>query len=258
MAQSLLSSTIQSIANYFKPHRAEALQRIRINAFGFVLIVVFSNLLPLPSLQSAICFLTISNSSHERAYRWFCILGTLPDERTYPKLTLNIKCTEVLAATIFAFNVLEGAYAVKYPKPPLPPYASPAKTKPIFKSGPTPKKRAFKVLSPNVRIFLVRLMSLYLLAHDVKCIQTSPQPQKPFSPSPSFTTSISAGSTYPTSPLSTPSRVIHYSNLGGSTNTQSSTTTFQTPSPVMSAYRGKHLNSVGREFHFFTFFVVTL
>ena len=24
--------------------------------------------------------------------------------------------------------------------------------------------------------------------------------------------------------------------------------TFQTPSPVMSAYRGKHLNSVGREF----------
>lgn len=170
MAQSLLSSTIQSITNYFKPYRAEALQRIRINAFGFILIVVFSNLLPLPSLQSAICFLTISNSNHERwAFRWFCIIGTLFDEWICPKLTLNIDFAEVLAATIFVFNVLEGAYAVKYPKPPLPPYTSPAKTKPIFKSDPTPKKRAFKVLSPNVRILLV-LMTSYLLAHDVECI----------------------------------------------------------------------------------------
>jgi hypothetical protein len=56
---------------------------------------------------------------------------------------------EVSAATIFAFNIVEGAYALKYPRPPLPPYASPAKTKPIFKNDPTPK-RHFKVLSPNV------------------------------------------------------------------------------------------------------------
>jgi hypothetical protein len=78
MAQSLLSSTLQSIANYFKPYRAEALQRIRVNAFCFILVVVLSNLLPLPSLQSAL--LSVTSSRHERwsldwVYRWFCILG---------------------------------------------------------------------------------------------------------------------------------------------------------------------------------------
>lgn len=203
------SSTLQSIANYFKPHRAEALERIRVNAFCFILVIVLSNLLPLPSLQSALR--TVASSRHERwysdwVYRWFCIL-------------------EVAAAVIFAFNVLEGVYALKCPRPPLPPYTSPAKAKQIFKTDPTPK-RTFKLLSPN----------------------TSPQPQKSFSSSlssSSFSTAIAGGSTYPTSPLSTPSRVLHYPDLLGSTNTQGSST-FQTPSPVLSAYRGKHANGVGR------------
>ena len=61
---------------------------------------------------------------------------------------------EMAIITIFAYNILEATYAIKYPRPPLPQTASPAATK--SKSGPvtspTPK-RAFKVLSPNVRLF---------------------------------------------------------------------------------------------------------
>jgi hypothetical protein len=66
-------------------------------------------------------------------------------------------------------------------------------------------------------------------------VQSSPQPQKPFSASrqsSSFSASIATGSTYPTSPLSTPSRVLRYPDLAGSTNTlgsSTSTMTFQTP-----------------------------
>ncbi|KAG6810815.1 hypothetical protein H0H92_010205 [Tricholoma furcatifolium] len=107
---------------------------------------------------------------------------------------------------------MEGVLAVKYPRAPVP--ATPGKTPNLFSSSPTPK-RAFKVLSP----------------------QSSPQPQKPFSLS-----QAASPSKYPASPLSTPSRVVHYSSVAGSsTNTNASSTStmmfHSTPSPV-TAYRG--------------------
>ncbi|KAF9456069.1 hypothetical protein BDZ94DRAFT_1285903 [Collybia nuda] len=201
---SMLSTTLQTVVNYFKPHRAEALQRIRLNGFCFIIVVVFTNLLPLPSIQAAIRTVVAANEQERWAsdwlYKWFCIF--------------------VAVATVFAFNFVEGIYAVKYPRPPLAPYASPAKTKPIFRGDPTPQ-RPFRVLSPN----------------------SSPQPQRPFSLSAST-------SKYPTSPMSTPSRVLQYSTLPASTNTQASSTStmafHSTPSPIISAYRGKNLGgSVG-------------
>ncbi|RDB27757.1 hypothetical protein Hypma_003204 [Hypsizygus marmoreus] len=209
--KSYISSAFQTVSNYFKPHRAEAIQRIRINAFCFLLVLIFSNLLPLPSIQSAVRVVSSSSRperwSSDWVYRWFCI-------------------AEASAAAIFSFNVLEGVHAVRYPRPPLPPYSSPAKTKPIFKAA-TPS-RPFRIMSPN----------------------TSPQPQRPFAFSPSASFSAST-SKYQTSPLSTPSRVLQYSTIpASSTNTQASSTStmafLSTPSPVISAYRGKYSGGVGR------------
>ncbi|KAG5641782.1 hypothetical protein DXG03_004258 [Asterophora parasitica] len=209
--RSALSSFLQSVSNHFKPHRAEALQRIRVNAFCILLLVVFSNLLPLPSLQRALG-VVLTAKKPERwdvdwVWRWFCV-------------------AEVTFAGVFAFNVMEGVYAVKYPRSSQP--TTPARPKTLF--SPTPNnKRAFKVLSPN----------------------SSPQPQKSFSASLSQSASFSASpSKYASSPLSTPSRVVHYPSI--STNTQASSTSTMafhahaTPSPVVSAYRGKHANGVGR------------
>ncbi|KAG6916143.1 hypothetical protein DXG01_008294 [Tephrocybe rancida] len=126
----------------------------------------------------------------------------------------------VAVATVFGFNVLEGVFAIKYPRVSVP--ATPGSAKPLFQAVPTPK-RTFKVLSP----------------------QSSPQPQKAFS------ISQSASSSYPASPLSTPSRVVHYPSIAASsTNTNASSTStmlfHSTPSPAVAAYRGKHSNSVGR------------
>ena len=59
---------------------------------------------------------------------------------------------EMAIITIFAYNIIEATYAVKYPRAPLHQTTPSAATK--SKSGlatsPTPK-RAFKVLSPNVQ-----------------------------------------------------------------------------------------------------------
>jgi hypothetical protein len=51
--------------------------------------------------------------------------------------------------TIFAYNILEATYAIKYPRAPLPQPTPKSKSGAV--TSPTPK-RAFKVLSPNVRL----------------------------------------------------------------------------------------------------------
>lgn len=165
-------------------------------------------------------------------------------------------CVEVTAITIFTFNIAEAGYALKYPPPPMPPGNSPARTKSNVKSPTTTPQRPFKVLSPNVRLFIFDVLAA---ANSLLHAQSSPQRQKPFSfaPSSPFASasfSMSSGA-YPVSPVSTPSRVVHYSipPRSSSTNTQASSTStvgyLATPSPVVSAYRGKHAaGNVGREF----------
>ncbi|KAF8076154.1 hypothetical protein FPV67DRAFT_400277 [Lyophyllum atratum] len=209
-SKSTITSLFQAVSNHFKPHRAEALQRIRVNAFCLLLLFIFSNLLPLPTLQSAVWTVSSSRKSERWAtdwlYRWFCI-------------------AEVTFATVLTFNILEGVYAVRYPRPAPPP--TPARSKTVFQTTPT-SKRPFTILSPN----------------------SSPQLQKSFSTSQSASFSASALK-YPASPLSTPSRVMQYPSVpASSTNTMASSTStmafHSTPSPVVSAYRGKHSSSVGR------------
>jgi len=160
-----LSSILLFISNYFKPHRAEALLRIRINAFCFLLIFLLTALLPLPSLPTALrTVMTMHNVerwSSEWVHEWVCIFGKQIPCRS---LCMNewvetdrddlLGSTEVAAMSIFGFNVLEGLYAVKYPRAPLPPLASPSKAKGIYMSPPAPQ-RPFKSLSPKVRVPLL-------------------------------------------------------------------------------------------------------
>ncbi|KAJ7455363.1 hypothetical protein B0H11DRAFT_2067791 [Mycena galericulata] len=197
---------MQFIANYFKPHRAEALLRIRTNVFALLLIAVLSSLIPrIPSLPTALT-VALAGNRHRRwssdwIYASLCIL-------------------EVSAVVWLSLNILQAVYAVKYPRAPLPPSPSPAKTKGIHMAPPTPQ-RSFR-LSPN----------------------SSPQLQKSFSFGASGSALQSSSSaTYPSSPLSTPSRVLHYSGLPPSASTStfvSSTSTIHTPSPILSTYLGKH------------------
>ncbi|PPR04915.1 hypothetical protein CVT24_007159 [Panaeolus cyanescens] len=211
------TSSITTVIDRFKPHKAEALQRIRVNGLCLVTVLVLSYLLPLPSLFHAMRTLfrpsDFARWSSDWWYEWVCII-------------------EMGLITVLSYNILEGVYAIKYPRAPLPAIMSPAKAKSPVKTTTKTPSRPFKILSPN----------------------TSPQPQKPFAFSPSASlTSASialASSGYKQSPVSTPSRVIQYKMpLSSSTTTQGSSVSdyLASPSPVISAYRGKHSsNDVGR------------
>ncbi|KAJ7773374.1 hypothetical protein B0H16DRAFT_1512128 [Mycena metata] len=191
--------------DYLKLHRADAVLRIRRNVFALLLIAVLSTLVPrVPALPTALA-VALSGRRYQWwttawVYGWFCII-------------------EVGAVALLSLNILQAAYAIKYPRAPLPPSPSPAKPKGIHMAPPTPQ-RSFR-LSPN----------------------SSPQPQKSFSFSASGAAlQSSASAAYPSSPLSTPSRVLHYSLPPGASTSSTSTfaASLNTPSPILSTYLGKH------------------
>jgi len=76
---SLLSSTLTTVSNHLKPHKAEAVQRIRMNTLCLLATLVLSYLLPVPSIFSAVRAL-LSSSQNQRwsaewAWEWIGVLG---------------------------------------------------------------------------------------------------------------------------------------------------------------------------------------
>ena len=282
--------SVARVLDALKPHRAEALQRVRTNTFFLILLVVLSYLLPLPTVPSAFSHAlllaprasesigfgrTIISSvpplrwSFDAAYTWLCTIGEsmerggkLDDSHTYN--------AEAFAVTIFLFNITQGVYALKYPHSSSSPTISPAGSK-TLKSKTAPSST-----SPNRHPF--RPLS------SPKNAAKSTTPQKPFtfSPTQSHSTSgppgslssssigplgLGKGGVYPSTPADSPSRgSIQYTlpplGLGGLGDTKlnrsllssgasmgsSTSTQFPaSPTPVVAAWRGRHMvGEIGR------------
>ncbi|KAJ4473988.1 hypothetical protein C8J55DRAFT_518632 [Lentinula edodes] len=217
-------SAVASFTNYFRPHRGEAVVRLRSNAFGLISVFISTWLLPVPSVTSAMrMILSESNSQND----FLVVNGS---EWNFRKVICVLELTIV---AMLAYNILEAFYALKYPRKPLAPsLLSPAKkSNPLGVISPESAKKPFRILSPN---------------------STPTSRSKIFSPSQSLALSQSRSSQYPPSPASSPSRVIRYSmppkgsstDGGVNASISSSTSTIPpTPSPsasLASAYRGKH------------------
>ncbi|KAF8833502.1 hypothetical protein BDN67DRAFT_976567 [Paxillus ammoniavirescens] len=123
---------------------------------------------------------------------------------------------ELSLSGLLGLNLIQAAVAIRYPRSPLPPPPTPP-----AKGLTTPQgqKKRRTILSPG----------------------TSPQAQRSFT------------SSYVPSPVSTPSRTLHYSmpstpspfgvSLGSSASVPS------TPSPSLAAYHGRHPPSLGQPFN---------
>ncbi|KAJ3525748.1 hypothetical protein NM688_g8358 [Phlebia brevispora] len=140
--------------------------------------------------------------------------------RSAGTLWYGLCVAELLIFAVLSFNIMQAVYAIKYPPAALPPPPSLAKAKAVAST-------------PNLSKSQRRLSGISTI---------SPQTQK------SFSSSTSTSSLYASSPLSTPSRIVHYSTPLD-TSLLSST---GSPSPILNsplaAYRGRHRTSVGRAF----------
>ncbi|RPD54247.1 hypothetical protein L226DRAFT_540030 [Lentinus tigrinus ALCF2SS1-7] len=187
--------TSTSILDWFKPLRSEAVARLRTNSIGLVGLAILSNLLPVPSLWRA--FDVVWQRRPVTApYYYLCAV-------------------ELLLLGVFVTNLLQAAYALQYPRAPLPPPPSPAKPAKTPLSPPTRQWR-LQGLTPT----------------------SSPQRQKAFS-------------TYTPSPVSTPSRILNYSIPPSSPDASflsSVSSVPGSPASPLAAYRGRHSASVGRAF----------
>ncbi|KAJ3015780.1 hypothetical protein NUW54_g949 [Trametes sanguinea] len=193
------SASSTSVLDWFKPIRSEAIARLRTNSVGLVGLVIFTNLLPVPSLWRAFDVVWQGRPTSAPHY-YLC-------------------AAELGLLTLLAFNVLQAGYALKYPRAPLPPPPSPAKSaKSTPLSPPASRQWRLSGMSP----------------------QASPQRQKAFS-------------SYAPSPVSTPSRTINYTIPGSVSSPPdasfaSSISVPGSPASPLAAYRGRHSTSVGREY----------
>ncbi|KAL4061919.1 hypothetical protein V8B97DRAFT_2069823 [Scleroderma yunnanense] len=184
----------KDIPDLVKPYKNEAVIRLRNSTVSLVTLTVITYLLPVPSLWTA---LNIVRGSHDKGFLW------------------GICATELALSALLALNLIQAAYALKYPRRSLPPLpSSPAKGL----ITPQSQKKRRTILSPG----------------------TSPQPQR-------------SSSLYASSPISTPSRTLYYSmpstpspfnvSIGSST-----TSLPPTPSPSLSAYQARHASATGQSF----------
>ncbi|RXW19654.1 hypothetical protein EST38_g6197 [Candolleomyces aberdarensis] len=166
-SSSPISKLRNAIVNRFKPHRAEAIQRIRYNVLGLVVLFTLAALLPFPSLPAAIIAVASRKYSekweNDWFYRWTCLV-------------------EVALLCIIAFNIFESGYAIKCPRPAPPP--TPGKPKNVFtsptKASQNTPQKPFKILSPNAiklpttESFYIFTVGLTILANELDGIPTIP------------------------------------------------------------------------------------
>ncbi|KAH7923685.1 hypothetical protein BV22DRAFT_1014879 [Leucogyrophana mollusca] len=197
-----LSQSKNMLIDLGKPHKNEAVVRMRNNTAGLGVLFLLTNLLPIPSVWTS---LNVVLSERSSSTTWGLLLSA----------------SELALFGLFALNILQAAFALKYPRKPLPPMSSPAKA--LHMSPPNQSSRR-RLLSPN----------------------TSPQSQRSFS------------SSYIASPTSTPSRTLQYSlpTTPSPFNASINSSTLSmppTPSPSISsplaAYRGRHSMSTGHAFN---------
>ncbi|KAG7442931.1 uncharacterized protein BT62DRAFT_935656 [Guyanagaster necrorhizus] len=187
----MLHTNISLISSYIKPHRAEAIARIRTNTFFLVLLAVATHLLPLPSLPRAIRAVSSNSDAYDGIYGYLCLL-------------------EVALSSVLVYNILQSLYAIKYPRPMPPPPSSAKSKRKAIQVSPTPPRRLSQLVTPKK-------------ISDSSFVPSSSVPHPTASP-------------------------LRYTLPGSSTSTFASTGSLPpTPSPVVSAYRGKQLTSnVGR------------
>lgn len=251
-----MASLCAKFANCLKLHRTVALHRVRTNTMGLIAGLLVSYLLPLPSLHEAIYAVytrEYDSWAGKSIYQWFCIFGMSLPPRSRVDLTIN---AEITMFSLFLFNILQGIYAIRYPRASFPPITS--RTKPtIATKDPISPQRPSRLLPSRVSSHFHRLRRalIQFALILVSLWQSGTQPQKPFSFSPSSSFGRSMSANYPSSPFSTPSRVVHYSvppYMSTDTRLTSSSINFSsTPSPVVAAYRARHLSRrVGRRLCF--------
>ncbi|KAI5980785.1 hypothetical protein EDD15DRAFT_2381194 [Pisolithus albus] len=221
-------SATKDIPDCIKPYKNEALIRLRNSSVCLVALVVTTHLLPVPSL-------------------WTAVNVVRDGERRDTGCLWGICATELGFLALLILNIVQAAFALKYPRKPHHSHVSPAKS---LQVTPQSQNKRQPILSPNVGIMPFSFLPVwgqtvdgYFHFEHGTDTQASTGPRAPQRTS----------SLYNSSPLSTPSRTLYYSmpSTPSSFNislTSSTSSMPPTPSPSLGAYHARHGGSTGQPF----------
>ncbi|KAI6096887.1 hypothetical protein EDD16DRAFT_1719564 [Pisolithus croceorrhizus] len=225
------ASKAKGISDCIKPYRSEAFIRLRNSTVSLVALVVTTHLLPLPSLLTAVNVVR-DGEQRDTSFLW------------------GICAIELGCLALLILNIVQAAFALKYPRKPHPTHVSPAKS---LQVTPQNQKKRQAILSPTVGVILLFFFLLFSASGQTidgffhfghgMGTQASTGPRAPQRTS----------SLYNSSPLSTPSRTLYYSmpSTPSSFNvplTSSTSSMPPTPSPSLGAYHARHGGSTGQPF----------
>ena len=118
-------TTTNLLVAFFKPQRSEAVARLRTNGFAFVVVLIATNLLPLPSPWTAfrVAWINANGSANlDVGGIWYglCVTGASHLDLV-PCPTTHVN-TELLLFALLSANLFQAVYALQYPPPASPPF----------------------------------------------------------------------------------------------------------------------------------------
>ncbi|KAH7881963.1 hypothetical protein F5I97DRAFT_459867 [Phlebopus sp. FC_14] len=172
------------LVDFSKPHKNEAMLRLRNTTLSLVVLIVLTNLLPVPSLWTAV---KVVRGNEDRGTLW------------------TICAAELLTLALLALNIVQSAIAIKYPRKPLPPIpVSPAKNL----VTPQSQKTRRKLLSPTTSPQAQRSFTSSYVSSPVSTPSRTLHYSMPSTPSP-FGVSLNS-STGSLPPTPSPSLAAYY------------------------------------------------
>ncbi|KII86119.1 hypothetical protein PLICRDRAFT_44586, partial [Plicaturopsis crispa FD-325 SS-3] len=225
------SPRTHTISDLIKPHRAEAVLRLRNSALGLLALAVLAHLSPLPSPYTSVVAVIRNSDGNGEGEGW-------------GKWWWGVCAAESILLGLLTANILQSLYAIKFPRTPHPPLPSPSPSHAANPTSPAPKRR-LGALSPNNSPQRSFSSSSYASSPVSTPSRTLNYPAvSPFSSSSPFNTSLSSpfNTSLSLSLPPTPSPVLSSSR----SSMHSSTSLAPMLSSPLAAYRGKHASSVGR------------
>jgi hypothetical protein len=145
---SLLFATAKAkqFTDFSKPHKNEAFVRLRNSTLCLVTLVLFTYLLPVPSLWTA---LNVVRGEGGVGVFWAVCAAGMPTCQLDMEFDTDwfSFLSEVSLSGLLALNLIQAAVAIQYPRTPLPPLpSSPAKSL----LTPQGQKKRRTILSPGV------------------------------------------------------------------------------------------------------------
>jgi hypothetical protein len=136
------------LTDLLKPHKSEALLRLRHSSIFLVTLIIVTFLVPLPNPLTAWRVVNNAQVGKGKWMWWICAIGRSQRLILLYDLTCELRMQELAVVSLLLLNIFQSIYALKFPRKPL---QTPIPRSPRSGLAATPLKRRFDGISTKAR-----------------------------------------------------------------------------------------------------------